>query len=87
MTPRLLDEAIQEGATMRVRPKMMTVLTDFFGVLPLLFVTGAGAATLQRMAAPLVGGVLSSMVLTLVVIPAVYKILYGWRLKSGTTTP
>jgi Cu(I)/Ag(I) efflux system membrane protein CusA/SilA len=83
LTPELLDEAIEEGATLRVRPKMMTVLTDLFGVLPMFWATGAGAATLSRMAAPLAGGIVSSMILTLVVIPAVYKLMYLPQTKKA----
>jgi Cu(I)/Ag(I) efflux system membrane protein CusA/SilA len=82
LTRALLAEAIEEGAIQRVRPKVMTVVTDAIGIAPLLFAVGAGAATLQRMAAPLVGGIVSSMVLTLVVIPAVYRIVYGWGLPA-----
>lgn len=83
MTRALLDEAIREGSLARVRPKVMTVLNDVFGLTPLLWATGAGAATLQRMTAPLVGGIVSSMILTLVVIPAVYKIVHGARLPRS----
>ncbi len=80
LTAALLEEAIEEGAIQRVRPKMMTVLADAIGLVPLLWVTGAGAAMLHRMAAPLIGGVISSLVLTLCIIPAAYRILFGFGL-------
>ncbi len=83
MTRSLLDRAIAEGATRRVRPKVMTVAVDIFGLAPMLWAVGAGAATLQRMAAPLVGGMITSLLLTLVVIPAVYRIVRGWKLPEG----
>jgi len=80
LTAELLEEAIEEGAIQRVRPKMMTVLADAIGLVPLLWVTGAGAAMLHRMAAPLIGGVISSLVLTLCIIPATYRIVFGFGL-------
>jgi len=83
MTKALLDRAIVEGAIMRVRPKVMTVAVDILGMAPMIWAVGAGAATLQRMAAPLVGGMASSLLLTLVVIPAVYRIVRGWGLPPG----
>jgi Cu(I)/Ag(I) efflux system membrane protein CusA/SilA len=82
LTPELLDEAIEEGAIQRVRPKLMTVLVNVIGLVPMLWVSGAGAAMLQRMAAPLMGGIVSSLVLTLCIIPAVYKLLHGFRLRG-----
>ncbi len=81
MTRKILDQAIEEGATQRVRPKVMTVATDILAVVPMLLAAGAGAATLQRMAAPLVGGLFTSLILTLLVIPAAYRIVRGWGLK------
>ena len=82
LTAASLEEAIEEGAILRVRPKVMTVATDLLGLLPLLWVTGAGAMTLERMAAPMVGGIVSSLVLTLVVIPALYRIVHGRGLDA-----
>ncbi len=69
-----LDAALEEGAVMRVRPKAMTVLTLLVGLAPLLFAEGTGAATLQRIAAPMLGGMLSAPLLSLLVIPAVYRL-------------
>jgi Cu(I)/Ag(I) efflux system membrane protein CusA/SilA len=65
-----------EGAVERVRPKMMTVTAIIAGLLPILWGTGTGASVMKRIAAPMVGGMVSSTVLTLVVIPAVYSL---WR--------
>ena len=84
LTAELLEQAIEEGAIQRVRPKMMTVLADAIGLVPLLWVTGAGAGMLHRMAAPLIGGVISSLVLTLCIIPAAYRILFGFGLGRAT---
>ena len=74
-TPRDLYEAIVEGAVNRVRPKMMTVTAIMAGLLPILWGNGAGASVMRRIAAPMIGGMLSSTVLTLVVIPAVYALV------------
>ena len=76
---RDLYEAIVEGAVERVRPKMMTVTAIMAGLLPILWGQGAGASVMKRIAAPMVGGMLSSTILTLVVIPAVNSL---W--KEGT---
>jgi Cu(I)/Ag(I) efflux system membrane protein CusA/SilA len=75
-TLRDLYDAVVEGAVERVRPKMMTVTAIMAGLLPILWGSGAGASVMKRIAAPMVGGMLSSTVLTLVVIPAVYAL---WR--------
>jgi Cu(I)/Ag(I) efflux system membrane protein CusA/SilA len=69
-------EAHAEGSIRRVRPKLMTVGTTIIGLVPLLWSQGTGADVMKRIAAPMVGGLLSSTVLTLVIIPAVYTI---WR--------
>jgi len=69
-----LYEAVMEGAVERVRPKMMTVTAIMAGLLPILWGSGAGASVMKRIAAPMVGGMLSSTVLTLVVIPAIYSL-------------
>jgi Cu(I)/Ag(I) efflux system membrane protein CusA/SilA len=71
-----LAAAIVEGAVERVRPKMMTVTAIMAGLLPLLWGDGAGASVMRRIAAPMIGGMISSTVLTLAVIPAVYSL---WR--------
>jgi copper/silver efflux system protein len=69
-----LDDAIVEGAARRVRPKVMTVLTMLIGLLPLLFSTGAGADVMRRIAAPMVGGLITSFLLELTVYPAIYAV-------------
>ena len=74
-----LYEAIIEGAVERVRPKMMTVTAIMAGLLPILWGNGTGASVMKRIAAPMVGGMMSSTVLTLIVIPAVYSL---WRERS-----
>ncbi|MDQ7055033.1 MAG: CusA/CzcA family heavy metal efflux RND transporter [Persephonella sp.] len=67
-------EAVYEGAVLRVRPKMMTVITILAGLIPLMYITGVGSEVMQRIAAPMIGGVISSAVLTLLVIPAIYSV-------------
>jgi copper/silver efflux system protein len=76
--PTLADlySAVMEGAVERVRPKMMTVTAIMAGLLPILWGHGTGASVMKRIAAPMVGGMISSTVLTLVVIPAIYSL---WR--------
>jgi Cu(I)/Ag(I) efflux system membrane protein CusA/SilA len=78
-----LDAALTDGALRRVRPKAMTVVTILAGLLPILFATGAGAATMQRIAAPMIGGMLSAPLLSLIVIPAVYKLWLSRRLPAA----
>ena len=69
-----VDAAVEDGAVERVRPKMMTVLAIMAGLIPILWSQGAGADVMKRIAAPMVGGMLTSTVLTLVVIPAIYSL-------------
>jgi len=76
-----VDEAVEEGAVERVRPKMMTVVAIIAGLLPILWSAGTGASIMKRIAAPMVGGMVSSAVLTLVVIPAVYALWREWELS------
>ncbi|MCF8156439.1 MAG: CusA/CzcA family heavy metal efflux RND transporter [Rhodoferax sp.] len=78
-----LYAAVMEGAVERVRPKMMTVVAIMAGLLPILWGTGTGSEVMSRIAAPMVGGMLSSTVLTLAVIPAIYALVKQWRLKRG----
>ena len=79
--PADLYAAIMEGAVERVRPKMMTVTAIMAGLLPILWGTGTGAEVMSRIAAPMVGGMISSTVLTLAVIPAIYGLVKAWELK------
>ena len=78
-----LYHAIMEGAVERVRPKMMTVVTVIAGLLPIMWGTGTGSEVMSRIAAPMVGGMISSTVLTLAVIPAIYALVKEWRLRRG----
>ena len=74
-----LSDAVLYGAGMRVRPVMMTAAAIVAGLLPILFGTGTGSEVMSRIAAPMVGGMVSSVVLTLLVVPAVF---YLWRKRS-----
>jgi Cu(I)/Ag(I) efflux system membrane protein CusA/SilA len=78
-----LYEAIMEGAVERVRPKMMTVVAIMAGLLPIMWGTGTGSEVMSRIAAPMVGGMISSTVLTLAVIPAIYALVKQWQMKRG----
>ena len=78
-TTQDLREAIMEGAVQRVRPKMMTVAAIMGGLLPIMWTTGTGADVMKRIAAPMIGGMVSSTLLTLVVIPVLYAL---WRSRS-----
>ncbi|WP_298351953.1 CusA/CzcA family heavy metal efflux RND transporter [Rhodoblastus sp.] len=75
-----LHEAIMRGAVERVRPKMMTVAAIMAGLLPILWSTGAGSEVMQRIAVPMIGGMASSTLLTLIVIPAIYALVEGFGL-------
>src|SRR3546814_2182013 len=70
-----LQKAIMLGAVERVRPKMMTVVAIMGGLVPILWSTGTGSEVMQRIAVPMIGGMVSSTVLTLIVIPAVYGLV------------
>ena len=73
-----LREAVVAGAARRIRPKFMTVMTMFMGLVPVLWSTGAGSDVMQRIAAPMVGGIFTSFLLELLVYPAVYEV-WKWR--------
>ena len=77
MTRRDLYTAIMDGAVERVRPKMMTVVTIMAGLLPILWSAGTGSEVMQRIAVPMIGGMVSSTLLTLVGILAVYAPVKG----------
>jgi Cu(I)/Ag(I) efflux system membrane protein CusA/SilA len=79
-----LHSAIIEGAVERVRPKLMTVTTTMIGLLPLMIGHGTGSQVMKRMASPMVGGLVSSTILTLIIIPAIYAVVKGWNLESVT---
>ena len=78
-----LREAIVDGALLRLRPKLMTVITIIVGLLPIMWGSGTGSEVMRRIAAPMVGGMISATVLTLVIIPSIYLIVNGWRLESA----
>jgi Cu(I)/Ag(I) efflux system membrane protein CusA/SilA len=73
------DEAIVHGAVKRVRPKLMTVTAAFMGLLPIMWSTSAGADVMKRIAAPMIGGLVTSFILELLVYPAVYKL---WKRRT-----
>ncbi len=77
--------AVMEGAVERVRPKMMTVVSTMAGLLPIMWVAGTGSEVMRRIAAPMVGGMVSSTILTLVVIPALYALVKQWGIGRANT--
>jgi Cu(I)/Ag(I) efflux system membrane protein CusA/SilA len=87
--PRAADlyGAVMECAVERVRPKMMTVVAIMAGLLPILWGTGTGSEVMSRIAAPMVGGMMSSTVLTLAVIPALFALVKEWELRRLRLPP
>ena len=77
-----LYAAVMEGAVERVRPKMMTVVAIMAGLLPIMWGTGTGSEVMRRIAAPMVGGMVSSTLLTLIVIPAIYALVKEWSMRK-----
>ena len=82
LTPADLHDAIMAGAVGRVRPKIMTVTAIMAGLLPIMWNHGTGSEVMQRIAVPMIGGMASSTVLTLVVIPVVYALVKGAGLRK-----
>jgi Cu(I)/Ag(I) efflux system membrane protein CusA/SilA len=80
-----LQEAIEEGAALRVRPKMMTVVAIMAGLMPIMWSHGTGSQVMKRIATPMVGGMVSATILTLIVVPAIYGLIKGWRLPKADT--
>jgi Cu(I)/Ag(I) efflux system membrane protein CusA/SilA len=80
-----LYEAVMQGAVYRVRPLMMTVVAIMAGLLPIMWGTGTGSEIMRRIAAPMVGGMVSATILTLIVIPAIYAVVkeFGIRRNGG----
>ena len=78
-----LEEAIKNGALMRVRPIMMTVAAIIAGLLPIMLGSGTGSEVMRRIAAPMVGGMVSATILTLAVIPAIFLVWQEWKLKGN----
>jgi Cu(I)/Ag(I) efflux system membrane protein CusA/SilA len=83
-----LKEAIIHGAVKRIRPKMMTVMAMFMGLIPIMWSMGAGADMMKRIAAPMIGGIFTSFLLELLIYPPIYAI-WKWRyeMKRGTVIP
>jgi Cu(I)/Ag(I) efflux system membrane protein CusA/SilA len=79
---RHLNAAIEEGAALRVRPKMMTVVAIMAGLAPIMWSHGSGSQVMKRIAAPMIGGMVSATILTLVVVPVIYGLWKGWRLPE-----
>jgi copper/silver efflux system protein len=78
-----LDEAIREGAVQRVRPKAMTVAVILAGLFPILLGHGAGSEVMQRIAAPMIGGMLTAPLLSMLVVPAAFRLLVLHRLRRA----
>ena len=76
-----LQEAISEGAVKRIRPKMMTVMAILMGLLPIMWSHGAGADVMKRIAAPMIGGVVTSFLLELIVYPVIFEVWRGRELQ------
>jgi copper/silver efflux system protein len=82
-----LRAAIMKGAVDRVRPKMMTVAAMMAGLLPIMWNHGTGAEVMQRIAVPMIGGMASPTLLTLIVIPAIYAVVKGIAIRLPRATP
>ena len=82
-TRQELHDAIVEGALLRLRPKLMTVITVIVGLLPIMWGSGTGSEVMRRIAAPMVGGMVTATVLTLVILPSLYLIVNGWSLREA----
>jgi len=81
-----LSDAIYEGAVQRVRPKLMTVFAILAGLFPIMYTTGVGSEVMQRIAAPMIGGVVSSAILSLLLIPIFYEMYEKYQLKKQKET-
>lgn len=79
-----LAEAIEEGAALRVGPKMMTVVAIIAGLAPIMWSTGTGSQVMKRIATPMVGGMISATIVTLIVVPAIYGIWKGFGLPKNS---
>lgn len=81
-----LTKCVYEGAALRLRPKMMTVTAIIAGLLPIMWGHGTGSQAMKRIAAPMVGGMISSTLLTLLLIPVIYVIWKGYYLKKESNS-
>jgi Cu(I)/Ag(I) efflux system membrane protein CusA/SilA len=86
-TTEALLEAIQEGAVLRVRPKAMTVAVILAGLIPIMWSSGTGSEVMQRIAAPMVGGMVTAPLLSLFVVPAVYLLIRRRQTNAHTISP
>jgi Cu(I)/Ag(I) efflux system membrane protein CusA/SilA len=77
-----IEDAIFQGAALRLRPKLMTVFAIIGGLMPIIYIDGVGSEVMQRIAAPMIGGIVSSAILTLIIIPVLYLISLKFR-KEG----
>ncbi len=77
-----LNKAIEEGSALRVRPIMMTAVAIMAGLMPIMWSHGTGSKVMKRIATPMVGGMVSATILTLIVVPAMYGLWKGWKLKK-----
>jgi Cu(I)/Ag(I) efflux system membrane protein CusA/SilA len=84
-SPEDLKEAVMYGAVKRIRPKIMTVSVILAGLIPIMFSHGAGSDVMKRIAAPMVGGVITSTILELIIYPAIYMIWRGRKFKGKAT--
>ena len=79
-----LAEAIYKGAVLRLRPKLMTLFAILGGLIPIMYINGVGSEVMQRIAAPMIGGMVSSTFLTLIIIPAIFYIIILKRNNVST---
>src|SRR5262249_52840000 len=82
-----LHTAVMSGAVERVRPKMMTVAAIMAGLPPIMWSHGTGGEVMQRIAVPMIGGMVSSTLLTLIVIPSIYAVVKGLAIRSSSAVP
>jgi Cu(I)/Ag(I) efflux system membrane protein CusA/SilA len=82
-TERDLIEAIEEGAVLRVRPKAMTVMVIIAGLLPIMFGGGTGSEVMRRIAAPMVGGMITAPLLSMLVLPAAYLMMHRREMRRS----
>jgi len=81
-----LQEAIEEGSALRVRPIMMTAVAIMAGLMPIMWSHGTGSQVMKRIATPMVGGMVSATLLTLIVVPVIYGLVKGWKLPKAVPT-
>ncbi len=86
-SPEDLWHAVHDGAVKRIRPKTMTVVSTFIGLLPLLWATGAGADTMRRLAVPMIGGLTTSFLLELLIYPIIFYLAKRPSLHKESSNP